>query len=83
MAKKRTGTCPANDCSGGSAGRQVHVSTAQAAQLTGRAAEIEGAQPGALRRCNYCGAIYQPGAAMIVYGFLDSSVLNDGWKPKG
>lgn len=79
--KHGTSGCPAEDCSGGNAGRQSDLTDGQikllSEKMQTKALKSQG------RRCTYCGCVYLRNYSAhdihTILGFLDSGILGKGW----
>lgn len=69
--------CPADDCSGGTGGRQSDMPNGMLENLPEAHREAVG-QP---KRCSYCGCVYDS-VTKQVFGFYDNYNLGQGWKPR-
>lgn len=78
---KPLGSCPANDCSGGSPGRQSTLTEGQRDKLDSETLKRAEAAGTTLYRCSYCGAVYDRWANGGVLGHLDNYIIGEGWHP--
>jgi hypothetical protein len=70
------GSCPSDDCSGGTSSRQSSLTPYQEAGIPAEITRIP-----SLRRCGYCGAVYEYGGTNV-FGWYDNAILGDGWHPR-
>lgn len=73
LRKRRHGPngCP-TDCNGGGAANQQELTPGQFAKLPADVGEQR------LRRCIYCGAVYEDYVRSVL-GFLDDEIYGPGW----
>jgi hypothetical protein len=75
--------CP-TACSGRYATRQRDLLAGELSEITGKARDIAHAEPGMMRKCTYCSAVYRRGFAPSdpprLLGHLDG-MSGKGWHP--